>query len=268
MVGPNCGGLAASNPGLARYITGAIGLPFQLMVIMVRCAALRCATPCGATLAVCCAGRACCEICPWFTCWPPAVKRLVCAPHLPCVPFPCTPTLPHWRAESQVCGAELFTGSTAMVTAAYYEVRGRGRHERQAWVLSSRLASTPLLHPSAPLAPAHARPCCSLLQPTALGHPLPSPPQGKVSLRQLARQWAGSYAGNALGCALGVTLLLGSGVVSSLMPGVSAVSLAKISYPLHQTFVSGLGCWRLWSAGAPMLLRLRMGQGCPPRSLL
>ena len=43
MVGPNCGGLAASNPGLARYITGAIGLPFQLMVIMVRCAC--CAVP-------------------------------------------------------------------------------------------------------------------------------------------------------------------------------------------------------------------------------
>lgn len=62
--------------------------------------------------------------------------------------------------------------------------------------------------------------------------------QGKVSLCQLARQWAGSYAGNALGCALGVALLLGSGVVKGLMPGVTAVSLAKISYPLHQTFVS------------------------------
>lgn len=31
-VGPNCGGIAASNPGLARYITGAIGLPFQVSV--------------------------------------------------------------------------------------------------------------------------------------------------------------------------------------------------------------------------------------------
>ncbi|KAI7840455.1 hypothetical protein COHA_005880 [Chlorella ohadii] len=132
MVGPNCGGLAASNPGLARYITGAIGLPFQLMVIM-------------------------------------------------------------------VCGAELFTGSTAMVTAAYYE--------------------------------------------------------GKVSLRQLGRQWAGSYAGNALGCALGVALLLGSGVVKGLMPGVSAISLAKISYPLHQTFIKAVlanwfVCLAVWQATA------------------
>lgn len=35
-VGPNCGGLAAQNPGLAKYLTGAIGLPFQLLIIVVR----------------------------------------------------------------------------------------------------------------------------------------------------------------------------------------------------------------------------------------
>lgn len=35
MVGPNSHGLAASNPGLARYLIGAIGLPFQLLVIKV-----------------------------------------------------------------------------------------------------------------------------------------------------------------------------------------------------------------------------------------
>lgn len=35
MVGPNCHGLAASNPGLTRYLMGAIGLPFQLMIIKV-----------------------------------------------------------------------------------------------------------------------------------------------------------------------------------------------------------------------------------------
>lgn len=122
----------------------------------------------------------------------------------------------------------------------------------QAWVLGERLGNVALLHLPASHWPqlAHARACCTRLQPTALNHPLPSPPQGKVSLRQLARQWAGSYAGNALGCALGVTLLLGSGVVNSFMPGVSAVSLAKISYPLHQTFVSGLGCGLVWSANA------------------
>lgn len=52
------------------------------------------------------------------------MNGLVCAPHSPCIP--CAHALPHWRAKSQVCGAELFTGSTAMVTAAYYEVRGSG----------------------------------------------------------------------------------------------------------------------------------------------
>ncbi|KAL4440239.1 hypothetical protein ABPG75_003240 [Micractinium tetrahymenae] len=34
MVGPNSHGLAATNPGLARYLTSAISLPFQLMVIL------------------------------------------------------------------------------------------------------------------------------------------------------------------------------------------------------------------------------------------
>ncbi|KAL4440231.1 hypothetical protein ABPG75_003232 [Micractinium tetrahymenae] len=56
MVGPNSHGLAATNPGLARYLIGAIGLPFQLLII-------------------------------------------------------------------KVCGAELFTGSTAQLTAALHEGR-------------------------------------------------------------------------------------------------------------------------------------------------
>ncbi|PSC67256.1 formate nitrite transporter [Micractinium conductrix] len=56
MVGPNCHGMAAQNPGLARYLVGAIGLPFQLMII-------------------------------------------------------------------KICGAELFTGSTAQMTAALHEGR-------------------------------------------------------------------------------------------------------------------------------------------------
>jgi formate/nitrite transporter FocA (FNT family) len=32
-VGPNCTGIAASNPGLAKYITGAIGFPFALLQV-------------------------------------------------------------------------------------------------------------------------------------------------------------------------------------------------------------------------------------------
>ena len=35
-VGPNCPGIASSNPGLAKYITGAIGFPFALLQILVR----------------------------------------------------------------------------------------------------------------------------------------------------------------------------------------------------------------------------------------
>ncbi|EFN58263.1 hypothetical protein CHLNCDRAFT_34412 [Chlorella variabilis] len=34
-VGPNCPGIAAQNPGLAKYITGAIGFPFALLQIIV-----------------------------------------------------------------------------------------------------------------------------------------------------------------------------------------------------------------------------------------
>ncbi|KAL4443724.1 hypothetical protein ABPG75_011461 [Micractinium tetrahymenae] len=34
-VGPNCMGIAAENPGLAKYITGAIGFPFALLQILV-----------------------------------------------------------------------------------------------------------------------------------------------------------------------------------------------------------------------------------------
>lgn len=30
-VGPNCTGIAAQNPGLAKYITGAIGFPFAML---------------------------------------------------------------------------------------------------------------------------------------------------------------------------------------------------------------------------------------------
>ena len=35
MVGPNCGGIASTNPGLAKYITGAIGFPYALLIILV-----------------------------------------------------------------------------------------------------------------------------------------------------------------------------------------------------------------------------------------
>lgn len=34
-VGPNCPGIAAQNPGLAKYITAAIGFPFVLLIILV-----------------------------------------------------------------------------------------------------------------------------------------------------------------------------------------------------------------------------------------
>jgi hypothetical protein len=34
-VGPNCPGLAQSNPDLAKYVTAAIGFPFVLLMILV-----------------------------------------------------------------------------------------------------------------------------------------------------------------------------------------------------------------------------------------
>ncbi len=35
-VGPNCTGMASTNPGMAKYITGAIGFPYALLIILVR----------------------------------------------------------------------------------------------------------------------------------------------------------------------------------------------------------------------------------------
>lgn len=55
---------------------------------------------------------------------------------------------------------------------------------------------------------------------------------------------AGSYLGNAVGCAIGVTLLLNSGVVPGLMQGITATSLAKISYPVKQVQLAAAGTAR------------------------
>ncbi|PRW57490.1 nitrite transporter NAR1 [Chlorella sorokiniana] len=66
-VGPNCPGIAAQNPGLAKYITAAIGFPFVLLLIL-------------------------------------------------------------------VCGAELFTGNTALLPAAVYEGKATVRQLLKNWV--------------------------------------------------------------------------------------------------------------------------------------
>jgi formate/nitrite transporter FocA (FNT family) len=33
-VAPNCPGLASSNPGLQKYLMGAIGFPYALLIIL------------------------------------------------------------------------------------------------------------------------------------------------------------------------------------------------------------------------------------------
>ncbi|KAL6766578.1 hypothetical protein ACKKBG_A36605 [Auxenochlorella protothecoides x Auxenochlorella symbiontica] len=68
-VGPNCVAMAGDNPGLARYITGAIGFPYALLTIL-------------------------------------------------------------------TCGAELFTGNTAVVTAAVYEGKADLRSLAKSWICS------------------------------------------------------------------------------------------------------------------------------------
>ncbi|GAB4822742.1 hypothetical protein N2152v2_009788 [Parachlorella kessleri] len=69
MVGPNCGGIASTNPGLAKYITGAIGFPYALLIIL-------------------------------------------------------------------SCGSELFTGNTAVVTAALYEGKATFKQLIKSWTAS------------------------------------------------------------------------------------------------------------------------------------
>lgn len=74
---------------------------------------------------------------------------------------------------------------------------------------------------------------------------------------------AGSYLGNVLGCALGAALLLASGVVPQLLPGVTATALSKLSYPLQQVPTSGGGeagvaaFPHCWPAGWKGLMGLR-----------
>lgn len=68
-VGPNCMGIASTNPGLAKYITGAIGFPYALLIIL-------------------------------------------------------------------SCGAELFTGNTAVMTAAVYEGKATMKQLAKSWVAS------------------------------------------------------------------------------------------------------------------------------------
>lgn len=99
-----------------------------------------------------------------------------------------------------MCGAELFTGSTAQLTTAFYEGRATGG--------------------------------------------------------QVARQWASSYVGNAVGCSLGVALLLGSGLVPQMMPGLTATAQAKVGVPLGQ-----VRRWTRAGAGAG-------GGACRHRGLL
>jgi formate/nitrite transporter len=68
-VAPNCPGLAASNPGLQKYLMGAIGFPYALLIIL-------------------------------------------------------------------TCGAELFTGNTAVVTVAVYEGKASLRGLARSWACS------------------------------------------------------------------------------------------------------------------------------------
>ena len=68
-VAPNCPGLASSNPGLQRYLLGAIGFPYALLIIL-------------------------------------------------------------------TCGAELFTGNTALVTAAVLEKKATLKQLAKSWICS------------------------------------------------------------------------------------------------------------------------------------
>ena len=110
-VGPNCPGIASSNPGLAKYITGAIGFPFALLQILVR---------------VCMGSCACARV--GVSVQAPTLCTRTPSPP----PHPPPPCAPH----TQTCGAELFTGNTALCAAAVFEGKATMRGLLKSWTCS------------------------------------------------------------------------------------------------------------------------------------
>lgn len=157
-VGPNCMGIAAENPGLAKYITGAIGFPFALLQASGwgRCCGYRVRwgpglmgldVPLSSVL------QAGCGL--WA--WPAQGLRQSMAkscslkcPH-PTMACPC-PRRPRC-VQILVCGSELFTGNTALCFSAVLEGKAKISGMLKNWVRRRRSRHPPppsqLLSPGA-----------------------------------------------------------------------------------------------------------------------
>lgn len=158
-VGPNCPGIAAANPGLAKLITGAVGLPIGLITI--------------------------------FT-----------------------------------CGGDLFTGNTAVVTAALIEKKVTLRQLLKSWTVSYTAnlvgcALGILLAHTAGLTPQLARGAI------AYATYKTSAPLGVVLARAIGANWfvclavwqctaAQTYLGKALACAMPLTAFITIGLEHSI----------------------------------------------------
>ncbi|KAK2078653.1 hypothetical protein QBZ16_003493 [Prototheca wickerhamii] len=158
-VGPNCPGIAAANPGLAKLITGAVGLPIGLITI--------------------------------FT-----------------------------------CGGDLFTGNTAVVTAALIEKKVTLRQLLKSWTVSylANLVGCALgilLAHTAGLTPQLARGAI------AYATYKTSAPLGIVLARAIGANWfvclavwqctaAQTYLGKALACAMPLTAFITIGLEHSI----------------------------------------------------
>ena len=147
-----------------------------------------------------------------------------------------------------VCGGELFTGNTALVTAAVCP-----RHPALAARASAGLCRAPCLKQLMPCTCCRRGPASPTLQESpctsaaiARGAPglearpawSPAPHavqvyEGKATLGQLAKNWLVSYAGNFLGSALVVALVAASGVMASAK-APAAVAVAKTSLTFAQ----------------------------------
>ena len=147
-VGPNCYGIAQTNPGLAKYITGAIGFPFALL--QVRPAAAGAHTP-GHTavseqqrseqqrwgLGPARPG----ERLFWHAGRRPSLlvsTTLPCPAALARVPRPpCSPPAAPGHPQIIVCGSELFTGNTALCFTALLEGKVKFSQVLKNWVSST-----------------------------------------------------------------------------------------------------------------------------------
>ena len=148
-MGPNCTGIAASNPGLAKYITGAIGFPFALLQVSTNYRGRITSftnDPCftfGNTmetsiLVPSLPSNPCERGCRWNLLPRHMVLHAPPPPRPPVLTCRCTSPSPRPALFLQilVCGSELFTGNTALATAAVYEGKANLKGLAKNWVCS------------------------------------------------------------------------------------------------------------------------------------